>query len=169
MPMKKRKNAKDYAYHLRYSGKASLCLLLLPSAASGLLRPGRTAPTRSSSSSLSIGADGANCAPGCMWNGRDEPPFTDSPSSWSVGGALLSNSNLRRCSSCLSSVGSTCDDEARYSGAGPCGGSGGNGLGVSFSLLLTGDPWGPARIVREDPASLSPGFVTRRCKAFAGG
>jgi hypothetical protein len=74
--------------------------------------------------------------------GRSDDSVSSSRSS---GGALLSISSLRRCNSCLSSVGWTCDDdEGRYSGAAPeevaadCGGKGGSGFACSLSLLVAG-------------------------------
>jgi len=92
-----------------------------------------------------------------------------------VGGALLSISSLRRCISCLSSVGSTCDDEpATYSGAEPCavcgdwGGNGGSGFDGSLSSPLTGGSDRLGCMVCEDSVrivlvSSSVMFVTRRC------
>lgn len=86
------------------------------------------------------------------------------------GGALRSSSSRRLCSSCLSSVGWTCEElEAEYSGAGEDGGRGGVGVTLLLSAVTpftndTGVGLAFALMVRVEPVAVrASSSVSRLC------
>lgn len=102
--------------------------------------------------------------------GGADGPAAGASSSVVSGGALRSSSNRRLCSSCLSSVGCTCEEvEVEYSGAGDEGGRGGAGptVGMSPAEPFDNDTGGGlafALIVREEPVVVRvSSSVSRRC------
>lgn len=127
-------------------------------------------PTRPSSSSSRMGADGASVRVCMSEVGGADGPAAGESSSVVSGGALRSSSSRRLCNSCLSSVGWTCEElEAEYSGAGDDGGRGSPGVTVLMSAVApfannTGAGLEFALIVRVEPVAVrASSSVSRRC------